>query len=205
MSCTIIHNKAITMRTIWKKLRADLATGLLFLIPMSLVLYILYRLWNAVHDPVRALAERFGVAGFLKVYGLMVVSLLVLVLLVLLVGRLVRGHGTGKVRRWTEEQVLSHMPGYTYIRIIMESKLGLADPPMVRPTLLRTGDGWQPAFLVETLPEGRCVVYLPDVPMGTTGTVLIVEEENVQALSGSVSKLDHALRGYGKGLGALLQ
>jgi hypothetical protein len=161
-------------------------------------------MWDGIHAPVRALAAKLGIDGVLKVNGLMLVSVLVLILLLVLVGRVVRGRGEGKLRKWAEHKVLTHVPGYSYARIILEAKLGLSEPATIHPALLQVGDGWQPVFYVEPLPDGRCVVYQPSVPLGASGGVLIVDEAKVQRLGGSVERLDRALRRYGKGLGELL-
>ncbi|MBK9287492.1 MAG: hypothetical protein IPN38_07365 [Flavobacteriales bacterium] len=192
------------MRHFMKSLRADLVSGLLLLLPLTVALFILKRMWRGIHAPVRGLAEKLGVEGVLKVNGLMLLSILVLVLMLVLVGRLVRGRGEGKLRKWAETKVLTHMPGYSYARIILEAKLGLSEPPSIRPALLQVGEGWQPVFYVEPLTDGWCVVYQPSVPLGASGGVLIVEAVKVQVLDGSVERLDHALRRYGKGLGELL-
>jgi uncharacterized membrane protein len=187
------------MKNTWRNLRADLVSGLLLLLPLTVALFIMKRMWQGIHAPVRALAEKMGIDGVL------LVSILVLILLLVLVGRLVRGRGEGKLRKWAEHKVLSHVPGYSYARIILEAKLGLSEPPSIRPALLQVGDGWQPVFYVEPFPEGRCVVYQPSVPLGASGGVLIVDAAKVQVLEGSVARLDHALRRYGKGLGELLK
>lgn len=193
------------MKKLWLNVRADIGSGLLLLLPLTVALFILHRLWSGIHGPVRALAEKLGIDGLLKVNGLLLVTLVVLLIIVVLVGRVVRGRGEGRVRRWAEKRLLKHIPGYMYARIILEAKLGLSEPPLVRPALLCTGDGWQPVFHVEPLDGGRCVVYIPGVPLGASGGVLIVESSHVEVLEGSVARLDLALRSYGKGLGELLK
>jgi uncharacterized membrane protein len=193
------------MKNLWLNLRADVGAGLLLMLPLTVALFILHRLWSGIHAPVRALAEKLGVDGVLKVNGLLLVTLVVLFLIVIAAGRIARGRGEGRLRRWAEKRLLKHIPGYMYARIILEAKLGLVEPPLVRPALLLTGDGLQPVFHVEPLEGGRCVVYVPGVPLGASGSVLIVEVANVQLLEGSVARLDQALRSYGKGLGALLK
>jgi hypothetical protein len=146
-----------SMKLLLKNLRADIAAGLLLLLPLSLTLFILYRLWGAIHAPVRLAAARLGLEGVLKVNGLLLVSALVMLVIVLLVGRLVRARGKGGLQAWAEKRLLSHIPGYMYARVIMEARLGISEPALVRPALLRTGDGWQPVFQVETMADGRSV------------------------------------------------
>jgi uncharacterized membrane protein len=188
----------------WRSARASIAAGLFLLLPLTAVLFLFTHLWHTVHDPVRSLSERMGVEGFLGVNVLLLISFATILLVAFMIGALVRSRGEGRLRHWLEEKVLHHLPGYAYVRIMLEARLGLAEPPSVRPAMLRVGDGWQPVFLVERLNKGRCVVYVPSVPMAASGGVLVVEEANVELLPGSVVDLDHALRHYGKGLGELL-
>ena len=192
------------MERFWKNLKANIGSGLFLLLPLILALYIIGRLWRAVHAPVRELAIRLGLEGFLGVNGLFVLSGILLLTVVALVGHLVRSQGEGTVRRWAERKLLNQVPGYAYIRIILEARLGLAEPPSVRPALLEVGDGWQPVFLVESIAGSHSVVYIPDVPLAASGGVLVVETGKVTVLPGSVLPLDTALRRYGKGIGDLV-
>ena len=188
----------------WKNQQANIGSGLFLMLPLVIAFYILGRLWGALHAPVRALATRLGLDGFLGVNGLLLLSALLLLVVLALVGHLVRVRGEGKLRKWAERKLLNHVPGYTYIRVILEARLGLAEPPSVHPVLFEVGDGWQPAFLVERCGDGRCVVYIPDVPLPSSGSVLLVEGKKITLLGSSVVPLDTALRRYGQGMGELI-
>ena len=192
------------MQRAMKNLQANIGSGLFLLLPLTIAIYILGRLWSALHSPVRALATKLGVDGFLGVSGLLLITAVLLVVIIAGVGHVVRSRGEGKLRTWAEKKLLNYVPGYAYIRIILEARLGLADPPAVLPVLFEVGDGWQPAFLVERCGDGRCVVYIPDVPLASSGSVLLVEETKITLLGSSVLPLDTALRRYGQGMGELI-
>lgn len=200
-----IAQKPLEMTHFWKRLSANVGAGLLIVVPFAVALFILGKVWAAIHGPVRQLSSRLDLDGVLPANGLFLITAVVLLLLLALVGRTVRSKSPNKARRWLEEKLLMHIPGYAYARVLLEARLGLSEPPEVRPALLRVGDGWQPVFEIERNATGHCVVYLPDVPLGASGSVLVVEATQLTLLEGSVLPLDRALRRYGKGLGTLAQ
>ena len=71
------------------------------------------------------------------------------------------------------------------------------------PVLVRLGEGWSFALLVERLPEGFCTIYVPDSPTPTSGSVMLVEASRVRPLSASVLSLLGCLTRSGVGAGAL--
>jgi len=66
--------------------------------------------------------------------------------------------------------------------------------------MVKIDDGWSPALLVEEEADGKCTVFVPDVPKSNSGSVYIVEPEQVKHLKVKFSALDIAIRNYGKGL-----
>jgi hypothetical protein len=70
----------------------------------------------------------------------------------------------------------------------------------VKTVLVRFEGSWQLGFLMETLADGRHVVFVPGVPRALVGTLHIVAAERVQILAMSVSTALDALGRLGVGL-----
>ena len=57
------------------------------------------------------------------------------------------------------------------------------------------------AVLLEQLPDGRCVLFLPGVPNPESGGTLITDGANVQVLQATMAEFNACIRNYGEGLG----
>ena len=78
--------------------------------------------------------------------------------------------------------------------------VGIEGKHPVRTVLVRFEASWQLGFLMETLADGRHVVFIPGVPRALVGTLHIVAADRVQVLAMSVSTALDALARLGVGL-----
>ena len=60
------------------------------------------------------------------------------------------------------------------------------------------------AFLVETLPDGRCVVFVPVAPTPSIGFVYIAPPEDVERIDASTSNAMNCMMQWGMGAGSLI-
>jgi hypothetical protein len=102
-----------------------------------------------------------------------------------------------------ERLVLYRVPGYLLVRGAASGVPGLQRGSDFAPVLIRTGEGWKFALLVERLPQGFCTVFVPDAPTPTSGSVVLVEANHVRPLEASVLSLMGCLTRSGVGAGRL--
>jgi hypothetical protein len=77
---------------------------------------------------------------------------------------------------------------------------GIEGKHPARTVLVRFESSWQLGFLMETLIDGRHVIFIPGVPRALVGTLHIVAAERVQLVAIPVSKALDALGRLGVGL-----
>lgn len=184
------------MKRTVKLLQATVIAGLFFLLPFVVVGYILVSIYSLLHPFMERLAGVLGTAD-LMVVRLMVVGSMVLVCL--LAGMLVRSSFTGRLGRAVDEGLAALIPGYDALRLRIASALGHAEDREIA-VLIRDGDMWCPARLVERGPGDECVVFVPDSPSGTSGAVIVIASEDIRTLSISYGQLLRRVRNGGRGL-----
>lgn len=188
------------MRNALHRTYQTIAAGIFLLLPLAVIGIIIAKV-SAVGGPIfHGMAELLGLHGPLRIRLLAIAMLLVLCLLA---GILVRAKRVSRSRDWLERNVLALLPGYEFIRQRMANQLGQDGHSTDRAVLVRIDDGWSPAFVMERGPDGRCVVFMPDVPQSSSGSVYIVEADQVKPLGVEMRDLDKCIRNYGAGLLAM--
>jgi len=164
--------------------RRDAASGLVILVPILVILIVLNWLYSRMADlpVVRTLPQPYGV----------LVALVVFVMLVLSVGYLMRTTAGRLVERGLD----SAMNRVPLIRILYNaSKLAVetaltGTEDLQKPVRLETWPGIRmTAFKTgQTTNDGREVLFMPTAPNITTGFVIEVEPDRIEATGESVEE-----------------
>ena len=99
------------------------------------------------------------------------------------------------------ERLALLVPGYALMKHVGADMIGIQRKHPAKTVLVRFEASWQMGFLMETLPDGRHVVFIPGVPKALVGTLHIVAAERVQFMAISVTAALDALSRLGVGLG----
>ena len=96
----------------------------------------------------------------------------------------------------------TYIPGYAKHRVTVEDKLqGKVAALPYTSALLKQQDYWRPVYVVEQDADGHYVVFAPDVPDTSTGTIVLARREDVLLVpSLSANDLDALLKKRGAGL-----
>jgi uncharacterized membrane protein len=92
------------------------------------------------------------------------------------------------------------VPGYALMKSVGANMLGVEGERPVKTVVVRMEVTWQIGFLMETLADGRHVVFIPGVPKAMVGTMHIVAADRVQVLAMSVTAALDTLGRLGVGL-----
>jgi uncharacterized membrane protein len=98
------------------------------------------------------------------------------------------------------ERFAMMIPGYALMKDVGTSFVGIEGKNPVKTVLVRLEATFQLGFLMDTLPDGRQVVFLPGVPRALVGTMHIVDADRVQLLDMPVSTALDTLGRLGVGL-----
>ena len=187
-----------------KFLRSTLVAGILFLLPLILVIAILEKALEIAAKVVTPLARMLPVHSVIGLSTPIFLAIGLLLGLCLLCGLVGRTRAAGRLVAWLEGGVLSSVPGYAFIRDMGQSMLGITPQHEQQAVLVRFDNSWQIAFLMERLADGRAAVFVPNAPSPWSGSVHIMAEDRVANISRPPAAALKCLQRLGDGSGALL-
>ena len=180
-------------------LRTTIVGGLLVILPVALL----------VIGFVKALAVMKGVlapiAGWFPdgwhfptlIAGAMVVTVC------FLAGMLVRTRVARAAGRVIDRGFLEKIPGYTIVKTLTR-RLGGQGEETAAVALVSFEDHQEIGLVMERLPDGRSVVYMPSAPTATSGSLMIVPPERIKTLDVSMKKALSCYSHWGTGTAELL-
>lgn len=185
-------------------LRATLIGGVLYLVPIVLLLAILGKAMQIAHQISPPLLRGIEAAHLGHFLSPRIVAVLVLVLFCLAAGLFAR---TALAKRIGArlDSTLANLPGYSFYRSMGDSLAG-AEPAGVRAVVMVSiEDAWQIALVMDELEDGLLAVFVPDVPQGRSGSLYFMHPDRVRPLPISMKAAMLALRRMGIGSRELLK
>jgi len=163
-------------------LKTTLVGGVMFLVPVALLLVVLKHAMAFAGKVARPIAANFPQA---EVGGISVVSLVAALILLLIAfgaGLLARTPSGKRITRWFEESILGGMPQYRMVKSMAEGLTQVETGTGMQPVIVRTDDGWQLAYRLEELSDGWTALFVPQAPTPMSGNVMYVPTQRVRAL-----------------------
>ena len=186
-------------------LRVTIVGGVFFLVPFVLLIIILGKAFQIIRVVTVPLAGLIPVESFIGFETPRILAVCILILLCFFAGLFAKTSLAKKLVNWLEKVLLSNLPGYTYFKNLGEEAAGLAPAHGQQAVLARFDDGWQIGFIVERIPEGRVVVFIPDAPNPWTGAVFIFDEDRVKPMNVPSTAAIKSLQKLGEGTGKLVK
>lgn len=187
------------MKSMLQFVRTTLSGGILFLLPLVLLVGIL----NKAHEIFLKISKPLvgklpNIIGNFDLHNL--IAILILVSVCFISGLLFKLKLTKRWVRRLEENVLSYLPGYNLLKSIVAGAVGEEIEHGLSTVLVYNPDeeAWGIGFLVEE-GDGLCTVFIPEAPRHDSGDVKIVPAANVKKVQVSSYKAAKSLKSYGKG------
>jgi uncharacterized membrane protein len=193
------------MKRLLQFLRTTLVGGILFLVPIVVLGIVLGKALALVHKAVDPLAEHLPVESVIGLQTPLLLAIGVIVVFCFLAGFFARTALAQKLVSGLEAAVLSHMPGYEFLKRMGESTLGIEKEgsyPVVR---VRFDDASQIGFQIEALEDGLVVVFVPGVPNANAGEVYFMTADRVSPVAVPPARALKCLKRLGVGSNALLR
>ena len=178
--------------------------GIFFLAPFMVLIIVLGKAQQITRAVVIPLAAKIPAESLLGFETSKLLAILILVLVCFLAGLFAKTAPAQKLVRWLETALLSNLPGYSFMKNMGEEVAGTAQTHRHEAVLVRFDDAWQVGFLVERVPGGRVVVFIPDSPSPWSGGVFIFNEERVTPLKVSPASALKCQQKLGEGTAALV-
>ena len=175
------------MKTIWNFIKTTVIGGLLFLVPVVILIVVLIQAFGMMLQVAEPLGELFPIES---IGGVALANILV-ILLILLICFIAGLFATKKVftnfQDYIERKILLKIPGYGLVKGITNSmKMSEEASKNFLPVLVRLADFEQMGFEIERSGDQKAVVYLPSSPNPWSGTVVMTDVANINRLDISV-------------------
>jgi uncharacterized membrane protein len=170
------------MGTLKEFLKATIVGGLMFLVPLVLLLLVLSNALRLVGNVARPIAAHLELTNLFGAGAVTVVGALVLILISFLAG-IVAHTGPGRrITRWFEESFLGGLPQYQMMKSLAEGLAKIQVGEGMRPVLVSIEEGWQIGYLLEHLEHDWVAVFVPQAPTPMSGNVMYLPGDRVRAL-----------------------
>jgi uncharacterized membrane protein len=187
------------MRLVSRFFKATVIGGLLFMVPLILMILVLQKGLGIVAKIVAPVARQYPDHRILGVGLTTILSIVVIVLLSFLFGLLVRTRPGRRFRDWLEYTIVGKMPGYAIMKGMLRGATGLEKEDEQAVALIRIEDAWQIGFVVEVHPDGHRTVYVPGAPNPSSGSIFYMTEDRVRLLDAKSHTVVMAIRHLGVG------
>lgn len=167
------------MKRILQFLRTTLVGGLLFLVPIVVLLGVLGKALAVARKLVDPLAARLPVESVIGLRTPALLAIGIIVSFCFLAGLLARTAPALRTVRKLESAVLSNLPGYKFFKGMGESLLGVEKEGAYPVVLVRFDDNSRIGFRVDQLENGLVAVFIPGAPNPQSGSVYFMTPDRV--------------------------
>lgn len=184
-------------------LKATLVGGILFLLPIGIVIVVLGKLL-ALSLRASQIAHDRLFPGYASTLVPLLIAAGFLTLVALLAGLFARTRFGKSLFIRLEDAVLARLPIYTILRQMLADMAGSADSLAgredIRVVKVRFDDLTQLGFVVDEAPGQGVIVYLPGAPSALSGTVVLVDRERITETSLTPKEVIASMRRLGAGI-----
>jgi uncharacterized membrane protein len=185
---------------VYQFLKSTVIGGLLVLVPLVVLGVIIVRTGMLVYDQILPLLRMLPLESARATTLAVLLAILSLVAACFLAGLAAQTRLIRRLIDRTEQQILSHIPGYELMKNVGENLAGIEGQDARKTVLARIADSYQLGFLMDTLADGRHLVFIPGVPRVLVGALHILSPGQVQMLAMPVNQTLEALGRLGVGL-----
>ena len=180
-------------------LKATMAGGLLFLLPVALIAIVLKQAMQLVEKIVRPISNYLPVEAVVGVWGETLLAAVVLILVSLVAGLVARTNVGRRITRWFENSLLGGLPQYQMVKSMAEGLAHVESAEGVDPALVSIEGGWQIGYLLEPLDNGWVTVFLPQAPTPMSGNVMYLPADRVRPLGITIGQAMALVKHIGVG------
>ena len=185
-------------------IKATLAGGLIFLIPVTVCIFAIIKVFRLLGVLARPIADLFPITRVAGIGLATLFTILLLLLVCLLAGLFVHTSLAKKIIRKLEDNLLVYIPGYSYVQAISSDRLSSVHGDNWKPATIFVDDNEVLCFVIDET-EHYCSVFMPSAPMPTSGSVCVREKKNVHYLTLSFREASMIIRQFGKGGATILE
>jgi uncharacterized membrane protein len=181
-------------------LKTTIVGGVLFLLPVALVLMVLNHAFELAAKVVRPVSQSLHFEHTIGGIGsASALTILLLVTLSFAAGIIARTEHGRRISGWFERSFLGGLPQYQAVKSMGEGLAQLDDSGNFAPVLVSFDGGWQIGYILEPLENGWLAVFVPQAPSLVSGSLLYVPASRVRPLNIPMAKAKSVLKHMGSG------
>jgi len=165
-----------------KFVKTTIVGGLLFLVPVILLIVILGHAMRIVGNLASPIAAAFPENEIAGVAVATLVAAVILLLAAFMAGLAARTETGRSLMRWFEESLLGGLPQYRMMKTMAEGLAQVEDASGIKPALVSIEGGWQIGYVLEEMRTGWTAVFLPQAPTPMSGNVMYMPSDRVRPL-----------------------
>ncbi|MFB6453899.1 DUF502 domain-containing protein [Chitinophaga sp. Hz27] len=191
------------MKQFWLYLKNTIASGMLMVISLFVLAFVIMRIILFTKKIVTPIAHHFPfqIPGIGKET---LVTILLLLVLCFLAGLFMKSNMAQRFHKWLEDNILMHIPGYSYIRALSTDVLTSGHQSAWKPASILIDGNEVICFVIDET-ENYCSIFFPSAPSPTSGTVSARQKEDIRYLSATVAETIGIIRRSGQGAAEILE
>lgn len=193
------------MKHILQILKATFFGGILFLVPVILLIVILQKasgIIEKITNPIVNHLPKIQILGFALRE---IIAIFIIIFLCFAAGIIARAYYAQKLIAKLEDNILSRVPGYSFIKSINEDVIGIDNKADMKVVLAFVGGGWQLGFMVEVINENYSSIFVPKGPSPWSGSLYFLETNQIKPLEITQKEALICIKKLGFGSKELLQ
>jgi uncharacterized membrane protein len=186
-------------------LKATVIGGLLFLLPLMLVVVLIGHALRLAGKVAKPVSEFLTLDRLVGPAGEIAFAVLLLVAISAAAGLVVRTRAGKRVMRWSENSMLGGLPQYQMVKSMAQGLAQVEQTEGISPALVNIEDAWQIGYVLEPLDNGWTAVFLPQSPTPMSGNIMYLPTERVRPLEMTMAQAMSVVKRMGIGSAKALQ
>ncbi len=187
------------MKTLGSLIKATALGGVVFLLPLVLLVVVVGKAFNIVKTATSPLANYIDASTFAGYAVVDLLALAVLLLVSLFAGLLARSPVFDNFYRKIDAISLQVFPGYSWIKGMTGSFSDSEAEQSLKSVAVIQDDAVQIGYEVERLADGWVAVFLPDAPNTRSGSVAFFTDDRIVPLDTDFAGIASCLKTLGRG------
>jgi uncharacterized membrane protein len=185
-------------------IKATVIGGVFVLAPFVLLVVVIGKALAVMFESIKPVLAWLPVKSVGGVSLALLAAIGALILICFLAGLVAHTAMARWLVRTIESAILANLPGYTLIKSMGEGMAGVDQRDRRQGVLVRYDDHEEIGLVMDRAPDGRLVVFVPNIPSPWSGSLRLVAPERVTSLDVPLRDLLDRLQRMGVGLGDLL-
>ena len=187
------------MKTIASLVKTTAIGGLVFLLPLVLLVVVFGKAFNIIKTVSMPLVNLISADKFVGYAVADLITLTVLLVVTLLAGLLARSPVFDNFYKKIDAVILQVFPGYSYIKGMTGSLSDSEAEQSLKPVAAIQDDTVLIGYEVERLSDGWVAVYLPGAPDARSGSVAYFTDDRIVPLDTDFAGMASCLKTLGSG------